>query len=178
MTTQILDILRKRRSVRRFQAKPVEAEKIKALVEAAVRAPTSRGLNPWEFIVIEEPELLDKLGRAKQHGSELIAGAPLAIVVTADPSRSDVWIEDCAIAATILHLVAKDLGLGSCWVQIRLRQYNDYLSSEEYVRSLLSLPVNRAVVCVLAVGYPAEEKPGHTDDSLPYDRVFYGRRHQ
>lgn len=175
MNSELLNLLRKRRSVRRFLAKPVEPAKIEALVEAAVRAPTSRGRNPWEFLVIETPEILEKLGRAKQHGAELIAGAPLAIVVTADLSLSDVWIEDCAIAAIILQLAAVDLGLGSCWVQLRLRRHSDYLSSEEYVRSLLNLPPDRAVVCVIAIGYPDANVPGHAREDLPFSRVHYGR---
>lgn len=175
MNARFIDLLRKRRSIRRFQAKAVEPDKIKTLVEVAVRAPTSRGRNPWEFLVIDTPELLQKLAQAKQHGASLIAGAPLAIVVTADVSLSDVWIEDCAIAAILLQMAAVDLGLGSCWVQFRLRQYNNYLSSEEYIRSLLNLPSNRAVVCAVAIGYPAEEPAGHALDELPFSRVHHGR---
>lgn len=175
MDSEFLDLLRRRRSVRKFHDKKIEPEKIDALVEAVLRAPTSRGRNPWEFLVIDSPDILDKLGSAKQHGASLISGAPLAVVVTADTTVSDVWIEDCAIAAIILQLAALDFGLGSCWVQLRLRQYNDYLSSEEYLRSLLNLPPDRAVVCVVAIGYPAEEPPGHSRESLPFAKVHYGR---
>lgn len=173
--SRVLNILRRRRSVRRFHPKPVEPELIDCLIEAALRSPSSRGRNPWEFIVVEDPQILGNLARAKQHGAELIANAPLAIVVAADPSRCDVWIEDCAVAALILHLCAADLGLGSCWVQFRLRKHSEYLESEEFLRSLLHLPKGYAVLCAVAIGYAAESLPGHPYDSLPSDRVHRDR---
>jgi nitroreductase len=94
MTTTLLDLLRKRRSIRQFTKQAIESEKIDALIEAAVRTPTSRGNNPWEFIVVTDPEMLELLGKAKAHGSGFIAKAPLAIVFAADTTKSDVWTED------------------------------------------------------------------------------------
>ena len=83
---QVLETLRHRRSIRRFSTQSVEAEKIDALLEAALRAPSSRELRPWEFVVVTEPATLQKLAEAKQHGAGFLAGAPLAIVVAADPA--------------------------------------------------------------------------------------------
>ena len=79
-----MSLIQKRRSIRRFLAKPIEDEKIEMLIEAALRAPSSRGLNPWEFIVVTERDLLEKLSSAKTHGSEFLKNAPLGIVVCAD----------------------------------------------------------------------------------------------
>lgn len=173
MESAFLELLRKRRSIRQFQARAVEPGKIEALAEAAVRSPTSRGRNPWEFIVVNDPKLLNKLGNAKQHGSAFLSAAPLAIVVAADKGKSDVWTEDCSIAAIVIQLAAEELGLGSCWVQIRLRQHDNELSAESFVKELLGMPDTLAVECIIGIGYPAEHKPGHSADNLPYANVHH-----
>jgi len=171
----MLELLRQRRSIRQFQTRPVEEEKRMQLVEAALRSPTSRGRNPWEFILVDEPELLEKLAASKQHGSRFIAGAPLAIVVLADPDKSDVWIEDCSIAAIILQLAATSLGLASCWAQIRLRPHDGESSAAEYIRGLLGVPGNLQVECIIGVGYAAEEKDGHPEAALLREKVHCNR---
>lgn len=171
----VLKLLRKRRSIRQFSNLPIEADKIDALIEAAVRAPTSRARNSWEFIVVTEPEMLVKLGTAKVVGSAFLAGASLAIVVAANTTKSDAWIEDCSIAATAIQLTAEELGLGSCWAQIRLRLHNDERSAEKYIKDQLGLPISHAVECVIGIGYPAEEKVGHAYEDLPFDQVHRNR---
>jgi nitroreductase len=169
----LIDLLRTRRSVRQFEDKPVEKEKIELLVEAMLRSPSSRGLNPWEFVIVTDPEKLAALALAKPHGASFIKNAPLAIVVCGDSSKSDVWVEDCSIAAIILHLAAADLGLGSCWVQLRKREHDAQISSDQYVRKLLGLGDNLSVEAVIAIGYGTEGKPGHPDSSLLYEKVSY-----
>lgn len=171
----LLGLLRKRRSIRQFTKQAVEPAKIDLIVEAALRAPTSRNFRPWEFIVVTDPELLTQLGTAKQHGSAFLAGAPLAIVVAADTTKSDVWTEDCSIAATVIQLVAEELGLGSCWSQIRLRPHNSEASAEQFLKDLLGLPGSHAVECILGIGYADEEKAGHALLTLPFDRVHRNR---
>ena len=173
--TTILDLLRKRRSIRQFTNQLVAAEKVDALIEAAVRTPTSRGRNPWEFIVVTDPELLEQLGSAKEHGSAFLAGAPLAIVVAADTTKSDVWTEDCSIAAMVIQLAAEELALGSCWAQIRLRPHSADCSAEQYLQELLGLPASHVVECVIGIGYPAEEKVGHAFATLPFDQIHRNR---
>jgi nitroreductase len=170
-----IELLRNRRSIRKFKDQPVEQEKIDTLIEAVLRSPSSSGLTPWNFFVITANEKIAELARAKTHGSSFLAGAPLAIVVCADPEKSDVWIEDASIAALILHLEAEDLGLGSCWIQIRSRAHNDQTSAESYVIDTLGLNPNAAVEAIVAIGYRAEEKEGRAADSLLYDRVTYVR---
>lgn len=168
-----IELLRSRRSIRQFQEKPVEKEKVDLLVEAILRSPSSRSLNPWEFVVVSDPETVRRLAQAKTHGSSFMKDAPLAIVVCADPQRCDVWIEDCSIAALIAHLAAADLGLGSCWVQIRLREHDGTTSAEEYVKEVLGLRDELAVEAIVAIGYAKEEKAGHDKSSLLFERVSY-----
>lgn len=173
MESAFLDLLRKRRSIRQFQARAIEPSKIDALIEAALRSPTSRGRNPWEFIVVNDRQLLNQLGQAKQHGSAFLSDAPLAIVVAADRDKSDVWTEDCSIAAIVIQLAAAELGLGSCWVQIRLRPHDAGSSAESFVKELLGLPDTHVVECVIGIGYPAEDKPGHLSENLPFAHVHH-----
>lgn len=170
-----LELLKKRRSVRQYQSKPVEQEKVEYLVEAMLRSPSSRSLNPWEFVVVDESDTIMALSKAKPHGASFMRNAPLAIVVCADPQKCDVWVEDCSIASTMLHLAAADLGLGSCWVQMRLRQHDQNSSAGQYVSQILGIREGIEVEAIIAIGYPAEEKPGHHKDTLLYDRVSYNR---
>jgi nitroreductase len=166
-----IPLIQKRRSIRRFLNKDVEPEKIGLLVEAALRAPSSRGLNPWEFIVVTERESLDRLSMAKKHGSTFLKNANLGIVVCADPEKCDVWVEDASIASIFIHLAALSLDLGSCWIQIRDRLHNDTMTSEEYISEILSIPAKLKVESIVAVGYPDEEKPPHTKEELQYEKV-------
>jgi nitroreductase len=168
-----IDLLRKRRSIRHFLEQPVEQEKIDLLVEAMLRSPSSRGLNPWEFVVVKESRLIGELALAKAHGSSFIKNAPLAIVVLADPGRCDVWVEDCSIAALIIHLAAADLGLGSCWIQLRMREHKGGVSAEEYVKKLLEQQDKMVIEAMIAIGYPKEQKAGHPRSSMPYEKVSY-----
>lgn len=167
----MLDILKKRRSIRKFEERAIEAEQVEALIEALLRSPSSRGLNPWEFVMVTDRDKLCALSRAKPHGAEFLAEAALAIVVAANPQRCDVWIEDCAIAAITVQLAAVSLGLGSCWVQIRLRPHGDGRSAEAYVREVVKLPEGMAVDCIVGLGYPREDKHGHARSSLPFNKV-------
>ncbi len=173
-----MPLIRKRRSIRKFLNKDVEAEKIDQLVEAALRAPSSRGLNPWEFIIVTEKGLLEKLAKAKKHGSSFLNNAPLGVVVCADPEKCDVWIEDASIASTYIQLAAESLGLGSCWVQIRDRLHDKGNTAEEYVSGLLNIPGNLRIESVIAIGYPDEKKSPHSREELQYEKVhinLYGR---
>ncbi|ADW16768.1 nitroreductase [Desulfobulbus propionicus DSM 2032] len=169
----LIDLLRARRSIRRFTQQPVEPEKLDLLLEAALRSPSSKGNNPWEFIVVTDRDRLERLSVAKAHGATFLGGAPLAIVVCADPAKSDVWVEDASIAATLIHLEATDLGLGSCWVQIRLRQREDSISSQAYLSELFGLPEGMMVLAVVGIGYPVDKKSGHPRSSLCFNQVSY-----
>lgn len=166
-----IDTLRKRRSIRRFEDKPVSREHLDLLMEAALRSPSSKGINPWEFIVVEDKDQIKRLAASKPHGAAFLKNAPLAIVVCADASKTDVWVEDASIASIILHLAATDLGLGSCWVQIRLREHDADRSSQQYLAEALDLPENIMVEAIIGIGYPLEDKPGHDAQSLLTDRI-------
>ncbi len=174
----VMSVIQKRRSIRKFLDKQIEAEKIDLLIEAALRAPSSRDLNPWEFIVVTNGELLEKLSRAKQHGSAFLKKAPVGICVCADPEKCDVWVEDASIASIFIHLAAASLGLGSCWIQIRERMHDEKKSAQEYIAEVLNIPAKMQVESIIAVGYPDEKLPPHKKEELLYEKAHrdtYGR---
>ena len=171
----LIDLLRSRRSIRAFSDRPVEREKLDLLIEAMLRAPASPGKAPWEFVVVSDKETIARLSEAKAQGSAFLKGAALLVVVCAHPQISDVWVEYAAIATLLLHLEAHDLGLGSCWVQVRLRGHDEQRSAEQYIAEVIGLDPAMAVEAMVAIGYPAETKAGHPTSSLPYDKVSFER---
>jgi nitroreductase len=166
----MIELLRTRRSIRKYERRSIDEGSLAILREALLRCPSSRGINPWTFIFVDDPALLVALSRAKEHGSAFVKDAALAIVICADGSKSDVWVEDCSVAATVAHLTAHSLGLGSCWVQVRQRRSQDGRAAEEHVREILNIPEGIMVEAIIAMGYPAE-----TREAVPSERLDHGK---
>jgi len=154
----MIDLLRSRRSIRKFQDRPLGTEQLALLKEALLRSPTSRNFKPCRFIFVDDRNRLTALSRCKPHGAAFLAGAALGIVILGDSEISDVWIEDCAIAAIVVQLTAQSLGLGSCWLQVRNRSYSDTVTSEAIVQKLLNIPAHVKVASIIGIGDPAEKK--------------------
>ena len=93
------------------------------------------------------------------------------IAVCGDSNQSDVWVEDCSIATLLLHLQATDLGLGSCWVQLRLRAHDDNQSAAVYTAELLGLPAHIQPLALVGIGYPAETKKVRTKEDLRFAQI-------
>lgn len=167
----LLDLLRKRRSIRKFTGQAVEEEKIELLLEAALLSPSSKGNTPWHFVVVRDQDCISKLALAKPHGASFLKNAPLVIAVCGDSNQSDVWVEDCSIATLLLHLQATDLGLGSCWVQLRLRAHDDNQSAAVYTAELLGLPAHIQPLALVGIGYPAETKKVRTKEDLRFAQI-------
>ena len=167
------DLLKSRRSIRKFQNRSVRKEKIDAILKSALLSPSSRARRPWEFVAVTDAELLKKLSSSRDHGSEFLAGAPLGIVVVADPEACDVWVEDASIAAMIMQLSAQSLDLSSCWIQVRERFHSGQVKAEDYIKGVLRIPEKYSIECIVAIGYPAEEKRVYTDDELLYDKIHF-----
>ena len=167
-----LELMRTRRSIRVFEGTSVTDEQVAVLKEVALRAPSGRSKEPWQFAFVRDTRLIKKLALCKAHGSELLEGAALAIVVCAEESKTDVWVEDCSIAAISLQYAAHDLGLGSCWVQVRLREAADGSTSESFVKKTLGIvDDDLRVLCVIAVGVPGEKKKARAESTLDYEKI-------
>ena len=171
----MLDLLLRRRSIRKYEAKPVEQDHIVKLTHAALSAPSGKNLKPWEFIVVTEPETIKKLSNAKETGASFVKDAPLVIVILADPAKSDVWIEDVSVAAILIQLQAEALGLVSCWVQVRNRVCDSVRTSEAYIRELLEIPTELQVASMISIGYPAERKSAYSESDLKTGKIYVNR---
>jgi nitroreductase len=169
---ELLDVMLKRRSTRKFNGEPVTKDELDRILHAALLAPTSRNRKPCNFMVVERKETLVELSKSKDHGADLIKGADKAIVVVADAMISDTWIEDSSIALTYMHLMATELGLGSCWVQIHLRN-REGQDSEELVRDILKIDDHYRIVGILALGHSDNVPAPHTLDDIDKNKIHF-----
>ncbi len=158
----LLEIMRNRRSVRKYTGEHIEDEKIEKVLQAGMLSASAKARRPWEFIVVRDKDTLEKMALARTHGAAMLKGADAAVVVIADTEKIDVWVEDCSAVMSNMHLMADWLGLGSCWIQGRLRMAAEPdaasgqagETTEEYLRKLLGFPENYALEAMLSLGMP------------------------
>ncbi|HPW66728.1 MAG TPA: nitroreductase family protein [Salinivirgaceae bacterium] len=153
-------VLNHRRSVRSFTNEQLTDSQILELKNSVLKVPSAKSIYPWKLYFITNKEKIEILSRFKS-SSGFIKQAPLHVVVTADTSLSDMWIEDCSIVATYLLLKAVDLGLGACWLQVRNRQHNDKISARQYILNHLDLSETFGIECIIAIGHPESEPVPH-----------------
>lgn len=165
------DLIVNRRSIRRYTDTPIPAEDVSLILQAGLMAPTSKNSRSWQFIAVDDHDMLQRLSQCKPVYATSIAACRLAIVVCADSTKSDAWIEDASVAATFIQLQAQALGLGSCWVQIRGRFTADNQPSEEYVQETLMIPEVVTPVCIITLGYPDEQRRPYDTEKLKWDQV-------
>lgn len=163
-----------RRSIRRYSDELISPEQVKSIIEAGLLAPTSKNTRSWQFIAVDNKEMLEKLSLCKPQYATSIKDCKLAVVVCGDQTKSDVWIEDASIAATYMQLQAQALGLGSCWIQVRGRFTGEDIPSDEYVAEQLSIPEEFPVLCILTFGKKAEERKPNDTEKLKWENVHIG----
>lgn len=169
------ELLKNRRSIRKYTEELLPSDDVKLILQAGLMSPSSKRSNGWEFVVVEDKDMLKQLSQCKDFGAKLIAGAALAIIVLADPLKSDVWIEDASIASILMQLQAEDLGLGSCWVQIRERFGSDDKPADEYIRELLDIPLQMQVLSVIAIGKKDEVRKPFDEEKLQWEKIHIGK---
>jgi len=167
-------MLFERHSIRKYTDRPIDSEAVKQILEAGLLAPSSKSARPWHFIVVEDRAILEALSKCKKIGSRPIAGCALAIVVVADPEKSDVYIEDASVAAAFMHLQACALGVGSCWIQIRNRFDAADVPAARIVRSLLNIPDGLEPICIISCGMPDEQRRAVDPEKLEWQKVHIG----
>ena len=158
----VLAALARRRSVRRYTGEPVPSALIARIVEAGLRSASGRGRRPWELVVVRDQETLDALAGCRDYGAAMLSGADAAVVVLGDPSASDTWVEDCSIVMANMHLEASASGVGSCWIQGRMRQAADGRLAQDFVADLLGVPEPYRLEAILSLGMTelvAEARP-------------------
>ncbi len=171
----IIDLIQQRRSCRLYNGQAIEPEKIELLKKVALWSPTSKNNRPWEFVFVDDEDLLQQLSECKPHGAAFLAKAPMAIVILADPQKSDVWIEDTAIAASFIQLAAEDIGLGSCWIQVRERDHESGKAASEVVKKVLKAHEHLETACIIALGYKAKERRPYSEEDLLTERIKHNQ---
>lgn len=150
-------VIQNRHSVRHFTPDQVDRELIDTILDMASTAPSSKNTKSSSFMVVEDKDTLAAISEMRTSGSAFVKDAPAAIVVLADPEKTDLWSENAAISSTFVQLAATSLGLGSCWVQVsgRLRDKKDESKglAEPYLKDLLGIKDKYRVLCVIALGY-------------------------
>lgn len=169
--TDFKDLAQLRRSHRKFTDEEINPDDVQAILRAALMSPTSKSQRAWQFVVVEDKTDIEKLADAKDLGSQFMKGAPLAIVVLGDPMKNDCWIEDGSIAAVSMQYQAEELGLGSCWVQMRGRGLTDGTTADEVIRGILDIPANFNTLCIIAFGHKADERKPQNEDNLKWENV-------
>lgn len=167
-------LIKSRRSTRKFTEQLLNPEQVEMILKAGLMSPASKRSNPWQFVVVEEKDTLAKLAVSKKAGSSFLEGCALAVVVLANVMESDVWIEDASIASIYMQLQAEDLGLGSCWCQIRNRQAEEDEEANQYIRTLLNVPYQLDVLSIIGFGYKDQERKPFDEDHLQWEKIHLG----
>jgi len=150
-----------RRSARRFTGQPVEEGAIRDLLEAAMAAPSAVAKDPWHFVVMQNPQTLERMAAGLTNG-RFLAQAAAGITVCGDLQRAhegelSFLLQDCSAATENILIAATQLGLGSCWLGVH--PWEDRI---QMVRETLKLPTGIVPVCIVAIGWPAQRAEPRT----------------
>lgn len=154
----VIEAIQGRRSVRKFTGEPVTDQELQTLLEAAMAGPSAVNARPWQFLVVRDPETLNKMADANGRAAEPLRGAAAAVLILGDLERAfdrapEYWVIDGAIAGQNMCLAAVELGLGSVWLGT--------WPQEEKVanqRALFGLPETLVPHSIIAFGRPAEDQ--------------------
>ncbi len=173
------ELIKRRRSMRKFTGEELTQDEVVSLLKAALMSPTSKRSNSWQFVVVDDKSTLELLSKCKEAGASFLKDAAVGIVVLGDPLGSDVWIEDGSVASIMIQLQAEDLGLGSCWIQVRERYTATGMSADEFVHGVLDIPLQLQVLSIIAVGHKGMERKPFDEDKLQWEKIHlnkYGER--
>lgn len=158
-----LEAIRRRRSVRKYTGDPIPREHLEQIVDAGRLAATGNNRQPWDFIVVTDGAMIDKLKVASRWMEQ--AGAIIAVVM--DPS-SRWWLEDGSAAVENMLIASTALGYGSCW----LEGYT--LPREEEFKALLGVPEGKRLLTLVPIGVPAEWP---APEKKPLEAVIHWERY-
>ncbi len=153
---EAIEVILGRRSIRKYSEKPVTDEQVMHLLEAAMAAPSAHNKQPWHFIVVRERATLLEIPKFHNY-SKMLEEAALAIIVCGDlelEGGTGFWVQDCSAATQNILLAAKATGLGAVWLGVYPNE-----NLVKGVKELLRIPKKVTPLCIIAVGYPLEEKP-------------------
>ncbi len=161
--------------MRKFTGEELTQDEVVSLLKAALMSPTSKRSNSWQFIVVDDKKILDDLSHCKDSGASFLKDSALAVVVAADPLASDVWIEDASVASIMIQLQAEDMGLGSCWIQVRERYTETGMSADEFIHGILDMPLQLQTVSIIAIGHKGMERKPFNEEHLQWEKVHINK---
>lgn len=144
-----------RRSVRKYDKKPLSDQTIKELLKAAMSAPSADDEQPWHFIIIDEPQILSKIPTF-HNNAQMLKDATIAILVCGDlklDKHKGMWVQDCSAATENILIAVRAKGLGAVWLGIFPRE-----ARIKGMRQLLIIPNNVMPFSLISIGYPAEKQ--------------------
>ena len=170
---ELLNTMLHRRSIRQYTGDSISEEQLQCILQAGLLSASGRSKRPWELIVVRDRDMLNQLSGCREGAAKMLTCAGCAIVVLGDQEQSDTIIEDCSIVMANMHLMASSLGLGSCWIQGRLRNAPDGRATEAYVRELLHFPERYQLEAILSLGIPTKAATPYDLENLPYEKIHY-----
>lgn len=165
-----MEAIFERRSIRKYEDRPVEKEKLEKLLRAAMQAPSAINEQPWEFMIIQNKDTLKRLSQMSLY-SEPVAHAPAAILAMANSDNYKVpsaWQQDMGAAVENILLEAADLGLGAVWMGVATDEDN-----MNYIKDNFYLPDNIKPYALIPVGYPAQGEKNTFVDRYDPAKVHY-----
>lgn len=160
-----LTALRARKSIRKYDSRPVSREALENMIDCARLAPSANGVQPWEFIVVTERPMLDRLAEINAFGKFLNEATAAVVVLSRDVKY---YLEDSCAAVHALMVAATAQGLGTCWIAGDKKPYADD------IRRLVGAPEGLKLVATIAVGHPAEDP---ARDKRPLSEVLHWERY-
>ena len=162
----LLELVEKRRSIRKFTDEKVSDEDLKEILTIALHAPTAKNRNPVRYIVIRDKKRLAELSRYKINGAGFLAGADLALAIVTDREIAlNTHHQDASIAATFILLAAADLDLGATWANVVDARHESGITAQEFLHKFFDLEDKFDVECIIGIGHPAEEK----SEKIPFE---------
>ena len=152
----VIQAIRTRRSVRAYDARPIPEAVMQRMKDALRLAPSACNSQPWQYIIVKDRNTLNDIMEVHPY-TGMLNTANMAIIVCGEPQEGmpkPYWAQDCAASTQNILLEAKELGIGSCWCGVY--PYNERVGP---IRKLFKIPDEIYPFCVIALGYPAEEKP-------------------
>ncbi len=161
---RLLDLLKTRRSIRRYKDKSIPKGKLKEIIDAARFAPTARNLQPWEFVVVTDKSKLSLLAQLADNGKFIAQASACIVVFSADTKY---FLEDGSAATCNILLAASALGVGSCWVAGDKKKYS------LQVGALLNQPEGLKLISLVALGYPESKSAFKTMPKRPLREILH-----
>ena len=163
-----MDVIYKRRSIRKYTSKNVPEEAILSFIKAGMNAPSAGNQQPWHFVVIRDRRILDEIPKFHPY-SQMLHEASTAILVCGDldlDEHAGYWVQDCSAAVENILLEITDQGFGGVWLGVYPRE-----ERVEGLRTLLNVPERIIPFALIVVGYPAEQK--EPKDEYKKERIRY-----